>query len=272
VTSDRARKKAIRDRMATGEPYAEAARNLGMTPGADAAADVRAAVTQTMAEPGCRLTLREDWAKEPPAPRGPLLAAVAEASRITARAIRDLVPRSLVDKLGHPYVTTGFAAPATGRYLISKPTIGEVGTGDCCYRGKPGEPLAEAFSGPLVPSNSPLFLLTLLTGFSHADLEGEEVVQGTRCRKYRVRLAARPVGLHTEELTAWLDGTLVRQVRAVVEARDYSTSALGTVTLGRRSWTTHTLELQDFGVSLDELDWSRLPSRPDTGANPASGQ
>jgi hypothetical protein len=89
-------------------------------------------------------------------------------------------------------------------------------------------------------------------------------VQGTRCLKYRARLAERPVAPRTEELTAWLDGTLIRQVQATTESRD-TKDFNGKIAYGRKSWTTYTLELRDFGVSLDELDWSRLPSLPDRG-------
>ena len=72
---------------------------------------------------------------------------------------------------------------------------------------------------------------------------GAEAVRGTMCRKVAVRAGSA-------ELTVWIDDDHIRRVR-------YAEGAPGPDTAVVRSWT---LELWDFGVPADSLDWSRLPS------------
>jgi hypothetical protein len=72
---------------------------------------------------------------------------------------------------------------------------------------------------------------------------GEETLQGTACR-----LAAVTAG--SAELAVWADDEHIRRIQRV-----YSVP-------GEQGSTTKslTLDLWDFGVPVDELDWSRLPS------------
>ena len=53
-----------------------------------------------------------------------------------------------------------------------------------------------------------------------------------------------------DEFTVWIDGQHVRRFQTVERGSDrYALAA-----------RTETVELWDFGVPVDELDWSRLPS------------
>ncbi len=105
-----------------------------------------------------------------------------------------------------------------------------------------------------------LWLLRLLPGTTDASREGTQTLHGTVCEKLAARVdmarasAASGEGLrspaaeHFEELralpvTVWIDAEHVRRIR--IEHHE-----------SRRL----TLELWEFGVPVDELDWSRLPT------------
>lgn len=116
---------------------------------------------------------------------------------------------------------------------------------------------------PLPPGldtvRTPLWLLDLLAGATEAGDEGTEHVRGTACRRVRLNAdlsrasrvtpdgMAVPTVVRFEELLAltaevWLDGCHVRRLRFVTGNQ------------------TYTLELWDFSVALDDLDWSWLPT------------
>lgn len=106
---------------------------------------------------------------------------------------------------------------------------------------------------------TPLWLLDILAGLTAATEEGAEHVRGTACRRFSATVdvsraskvtpggvAVPPLG-RFEDLLALpaevcIDHEHVRRVRFRPEHR------------------VETLELWDFGVSIDELDWSRLPT------------
>jgi hypothetical protein len=269
VTSDHARKKAIRDRMAvTGEPYAEASRNLGAT-GTDAASAVIAAATRTLDAPCCRIVLRQEEVKEPAAPRGPLWSAAA----VAGRAIGSRVPRGLAESFSSNWSKEGFASPSTDQYMISWGNRSEAAVGGQLYLGHPGRLVAEIpFTMPVSFSRDhPLWLVALLHGATDASFECEEDVRGVRCRKYAVRPKLREDTRPPEELIAWLDARHARQVRVVAGGHTYKADIFGKVSYGRGLRTTTTLELRDFGMSADELDWSRFPPSPDVSSLPGDG-
>lgn len=106
---------------------------------------------------------------------------------------------------------------------------------------------------------TPLWLLDILAGLAAATDEGAEAVRGTPCRCFTATVdisraskltpggVAVPVLGRFEDLLALpvevcIDDEHVRRVRFRPEHR------------------TETLELWDFGVPLDDLDWSRLPT------------
>jgi hypothetical protein len=68
-------------------------------------------------------------------------------------------------------------------------------------------------------------------------------VRWTTCR-----VAATTVG--QAEYTVWIDGTRIQRFQAVERGSGRSA----------RATKTETVELWDFGVPVDSLDWSRLPN------------
>lgn len=105
----------------------------------------------------------------------------------------------------------------------------------------------------------PLWLLDILAGVTCASAEGADDVRGTACRRFAATAdlsraskvtpggVAVPKVDRFEDLLAlpiqvWVDDEHVRRVR-----------------FGRED-VTETLELWDFGVPMDALDWARLPT------------
>jgi hypothetical protein len=71
---------------------------------------------------------------------------------------------------------------------------------------------------------------------------GAETVRGTVCRKVTVRAGS-------SELTIRIDDDCIRRI----QSEDWASDADSRLSRRRR------LELWDFGIPLDSLDWSRLP-------------
>jgi hypothetical protein len=91
---------------------------------------------------------------------------------------------------------------------------------------------------------------------------GEETLRGTPCRTVilsKVVRELRPVrspALSEEEddpaeFTVWIDERHVRQIQTDAFAFAFSGD--------NRKVGTNTLELRDFGVPVDSLDWTRFP-------------
>lgn len=113
-----------------------------------------------------------------------------------------------------------------------------------------------------------MWLLQLLRGTTDATHEGDDTLHGTPCKRLAVHLdleqasGATARGLRApavdrfEQLralaaTVWIDGHYIRRVHvSEVLPREL------------------TLELWDYGVSTDDLNWSRLPTfkSPDENA------
>ncbi|MGH2860892.1 MAG: hypothetical protein ACRDLT_05200 [Solirubrobacteraceae bacterium] len=102
----------------------------------------------------------------------------------------------------------------------------------------------------------PLWLTDLLDGVRAATEVGIEPVRGTSCRHFQADVDPAhassvlsgdwPTDFGARPVDVWIDDAHVRRIRARVQAR------------------AQTLELWDFGLSVDELDWTRLPSfRPE---------
>ena len=112
------------------------------------------------------------------------------------------------------------------------------------FGGRPGHPV-QARHRDHRPEQlrDPLGLLMLLQGTTDAQHVRDERVRGTPCRVVAVRTGQA-------ELVVWVDDQHVRRVRSEEHSSrpDFS---LSTIT---------TLELWDFGVPVDSLNWSRLPS------------
>jgi hypothetical protein len=119
---------------------------------------------------------------------------------------------------------------------------------------------------------TPLWLLDVLAGVTAATDEGTEDVRGTPCRRLTATIdvsaskltpggVAVPTLARFEDLLAlpvevWADDRHVRRVRFRPEHR------------------TETLELWHFGVPLDDLEWTCLPTfrSPEEAARPAEAR
>jgi hypothetical protein len=118
-----------------------------------------------------------------------------------------------------------------------------------------------------------LWLLRLLPGTTDARAEPAETIRGTLCRPYAVRVEVTrtaaaggrawlppPSGVDSKQppvlvLTVWIDGRHVRRVRFEDRAPKDPQHEQGASVA-----KVLTLELWDFGVLVQELDWSRLPN------------
>jgi hypothetical protein len=261
VTRDRARKKAVRARMAaSGEPYSVAARNLtaaslGATdPPSDPAAvrEIIACANRTLAAPSARIEFRIDWesaraARQEPRRRpGPL----GRLARLAARtALQRIAPgmeaAEVRDAFAHQ-VGAGFLEPGAGRYLIDYGAYAEMCVDGKHFGGLSGASLEgrrPQRSGPWRQSQDPVGLLRLLQGVTDARYADGGTVHGTPCRTVAVRAGSAG-------LTVWIDDEHIRRVQSAERAPGASPD--GTKRL--------TLELWEFGVPVGSLDWSRLPS------------
>ena len=157
----------------------------------------------------------------------------------------------------------GFIEPSRRRHMVASDgwRMAELERDGERFSGRAGQPVAT-----LQPVRGRgfvdiWFLLDALRGLTAATPEGDDVIRGTPCSRLAARVdlqrasAATPDGIHPPDvdrfedlldlpLTVWIDGTHVRRVRFEEEQPS-------------RSWS---LELWDFGVSTDGLDWSRLPN------------
>jgi hypothetical protein len=200
VTKDRARKKSIRARMAgSGEPYSAAARNLkasagdtaaGGDPGdgAAAAAEILACAGRTLAEHSARIAFRYDWDVSRVKP---LAGDAARGNRAhPVRALAKLAGRPIWERIGGDAghgAAVGFLQPAAGRYMIDFGSYAELGAGGMTYGGRPGRPVP-GLRPHSKQEGAVLWLLRLLLGATHARLQDTEILRGTPCRKYAVRV------------------------------------------------------------------------------------
>jgi hypothetical protein len=203
----------------------------------------------TLAAPSARIELRIDRdivRAEPPSrrPPGPVGRLAAKAARAAWQRVAPGVDAAFLrDRLAH-MAGEGFLEPAAGRYQID---FG--GYAQMCFDGKrfggaSGRPLQARHRERGAPQpDDPLELLRQLQGATDARHVGDETLRGTPCR-----VAAVSTG--QGELTVWTDDEHIRQV----QMEEHASGNYSSVTQRR------TLELWDFGVPVDLLDWSRLPS------------
>ncbi len=261
VTRDRARKKAIRARMAaSGEPYSAAARRLDAPSPADEAAVtdevVVARANSTLAAPRARIELRMDRdvtrsrarseRRLLPRPVTRLARFAAEAAwkRISPEmdlaSVRDMLLQQMTHRVGE-----GFAEPAADRYQIDFGGYAEMRFNGRYYGGGSGRPLqaSHPHKAPDDPLDEPLEWLRKLRDVTGTRPAGHETVRGTPCRV----VAARADSF---EFTIWFDDEHIRRVQSVwnVPAQLVSGSV------------TRTLELWDFGAGESPADWTHLPN------------
>jgi hypothetical protein len=106
---------------------------------------------------------------------------------------------------------------------------------------------------PSAPSEQPVpfWLVDLLNGVSWAAPADRQDVRGASCRRYPASVARGHAATMLPRnwldegsdlpIELWIDDRYIRRIRVVAE---------------RRTWT---LELWDFGVDVDDFDWTRLP-------------
>ena len=276
---------------ATGEPYNVAARNLGAAgpppppppppPGAgaaeDAVRDVIACADRTLTASSARIEARSDTdlpqGRQWQGQRRPGL--IGRLARLAARAALERVapgtdPADLREAFLHQ-VGEGFVEPAAGRYLIDYGGYAQVLVDGRRFGGLSGEPLGPRYENHRRRGrqDDPLELLRLVQGVTEARYAGAETVRATPCRL--VIATAGPA-----EFTVWIDDEHVRRIQTVERASGASAGAPPTPTTSAPTTAstpiasptsaisvvskTETLELWDFGVPVDALDWSRLPS------------
>lgn len=252
VTRERARKNAIRARMAaSGEPYSVAARKLAAPESASDAVLVREIIARantTLAAPSARIEFRTDMdivERRRPGLIGRMVRSAARAA--WERLAPDMDAADLLHHRGE-----GFLEPAAGRYQVDFGGYAVMFFEGKEFGGKSGHPLQARNLHPraLEKPDHPLRLLGLLQGVTSARHVGDETLRGTPCRTTVVRSGPA-------ELTVWIDDKNIRQIQTEERGSDEDAS----VTMRRPSVTIRrTVELWDFGVSVDKLDWSRLPS------------
>jgi hypothetical protein len=137
----------------------------------------------------------------------------------------------------------GVIEPPTGRYQIYWGGYATVVTGGRQFFGRPGEPVEEH---PAPESDegedSLLEPLEEMRGAASARFSGEDLVRGTPCRVITAETGAR-------EFTVWVDDARIRRI----SEKSAMPSLWGAVT------GEVTVELWDFGVDTETLDWSRFP-------------
>jgi hypothetical protein len=237
---------------AAAGPAADAESGAATEPDpAGALAEVIACADRTLSAPSARLQIRDDTetGRDPePAPRRrPGL-----VGRLAGRAVKGLLGSAVADMtaaefrklLLHQY-GAGFIEPAAGRYLIDFGGYAQVLVDGRRFGGLSGEPLGPRYE--IRPHrfrrDDPLDALRKLQRATAARWAGTEQVRWMTCR-----VVATTAG--HKEFTVWLDDQHIQRFQTVERGSGRSA----------RATRTETVELWDFGVPVDELDWSRLPT------------
>jgi hypothetical protein len=221
----------------------------------EALAEVIACAGRTLAAPSARIQIRDDTdpGRDPvPALRRPLRSRPGLLGQLTRRAAKAALgrvapgtgPAGLGDHFLHQF-GAGFIDLAGGRYLVDFGGHAQALVDGRRFGGLSGEPLGPRYE--LRPHkfrrDDPLDALRKLQRATAARWAGTEQVRWTTCRVITATVGA-------DEFTVWIDGKHVRRFQTVERGS------------GRyaRATKTETVELWDFGVPVDELDWSRLPT------------
>lgn len=240
--------------------------------GTEAAREIVARAEHTLTERSVRIALRQDFTlprmSRPPGLVGMAVRVAGSVARLLFRAYWRRVARG-PGATGRPefgrLAGEGIAEPAQGRYMIDYGSYAQMHTGGETFGGRSGRPVQElppsAREEPVI--GDALWLLRVLRGATEASFVGTDTVRGMVCRRFdayvdleRASAAvdeglAAPQVSRFEQLRAlpvavWIDRTHVRRI----EFRQAGRASMRRV-----------LELWDFDVAVDDLDWSRLPQR-----------
>jgi hypothetical protein len=200
VTRDRARKKAIRSRMAgTREPYSVAARRLGGSQPADDEAALRAVMAcarNTLAAPSARIEIRSDW--EITHHQGePRLNVIGKLARFAVRtALKRVEPEMSMADAREAFMHTageGFVEPAVGRYLIDLGGHAQMASDGKHFSGPSGKPLGARYQDSRGPGVDPLEVLSQLRHATGARYAADETVRSTPSTGRTGPVSSRPV-------------------------------------------------------------------------------
>jgi hypothetical protein len=269
VTRDRARKKAIRARMAaSGEPYNAAARKLDAARPVDDPAvidEVVARANSTLAAPWARIEVRmdRDFTSSRARPKRRLPRPIARLARSAAGAVWKRISPEMdfasvreefKQNFLHP-TGEGFVEPTADRYQIDFGGYAQMHFNGQYYGGASGQPLRanNHQKPPDDPLDEPLEFLRKLRSVTGARPVGRETVRGTPCRVVAVRA-------DSAEFTVWIDDEHIRRIQSVWDTSDERVN----------SSVTRTLELWDFGTADGSSDWTHLPSFRAAGHSPES--
>jgi len=152
--------------------------------------------------------------------------------------------------LGH-MVAEGFLEAPADRYMLDFGAYAQIVADGKVFGGLPGRSLDSLrTTGERGPDELLSVLETLAAG-AEAQYDGAEEVRGTSCHLFSVRRDT------VSALTVWVDGDYVRRIRIT----DRAARKPGREQVGLAVTKELTTDLWDFGVSLQDLDWARLPGR-----------
>jgi hypothetical protein len=237
---------------ASGEPYSVAARKLGRTGAAGEAArdEVITRVEATLAAASARYEVRKEMTADPataPAQdrHGPFRRLAGAA--VTA-AWGHIVPEQARTRLrtASSGIAMGVVEPSARRFQHHR-VRQDYGMPGMLMVFRPSEmdPAPDVYGAA---GEDPLELLMRLRPVTAARYAGEETIREARCRKTAVIVSGTAA-----VFTVWADGKHVRQIQAVTPKK----TERGVVTV--LATTTVTVQLWDFGVPVDPMDWPPLP-------------
>jgi hypothetical protein len=239
---------------------------------AELAEEIVACAERTLMVRGARIKFCRDsnfsWPERWRRRRGGLVDPVAGLAKLAIKeAWKKWAPHDV--SFSH-LVAEGLIEPAAARYMLDYGAYAELFDGERFFGGRSGRALETLEPWPRsLKRPDPYWMLAALRGANTARHQATECLRGAMCRKLESQVdleraskgsvaglhtpaAARFEDLHSVPLTVWLDQEHIRRVA-------YQESP----------YSTLTLELWDFGISIAELDWMRLPifkpgEQPDT--------
>lgn len=191
-------------------------------------AQFRDAVDRTVAAGAARVTLHLDFSQH----RAKFDAAVPQR-----RGILPSLARAIIRRLPGGLDAEGFLDLAGRRAMFDEGRLALLQLEDRVWTGRPGRALDSLDSEAPPQFVTPLWLFDTLTEVTSLEDHG---IDDDPMRPWRHITALATAQGNDETVEVWLDDTHIRRLRL---ARD-----------------TTSMTLDEFGVEVDELDWTRLPS------------
>jgi hypothetical protein len=229
--------------------------------GGDGLGDLVAARERTVAAGSARIELVRELVHVPvrwDPPLSPSKQFALDAAKAAGRGLLRLVSADLAFRR---QAAEGVLDLARRRYMIDFHAAAALHSGGRTWSGRSGRAIS-TLPAEEEPIPTPLWLLDLLAGAKDAVRGAAEAVRATPCHRLTVVVdagaasRATPGGVHVPprprfedllclELEVWIgmDDGRIRRVRFATE-HDH----------------VDTVELWDFGVDVDRLDWAHLPT------------